>query len=212
MKVDTGRAIDTFNLRRTHNNIARERSAATSAANMIYRVSQSIQDQELEECNKKRTGQSQRVVKGATNGSRRLPCIDGPEEQTWHSHGARGCFVRLAILGQRRPHESSRARRNENYWIAAEHQVARRISSQRVRSGDILVELYGGASLQPGYRARCRGGLTRLMKSLLFGISSLGPVTYLAVSLILGMAAIVASYLPARHAAAVDPVQALKMG
>ena len=47
---------------------------------MIYRVSQSIQDQELEECNKKRTGQSQRVVKGATNGSRRLPCIDGPEE------------------------------------------------------------------------------------------------------------------------------------
>jgi predicted permease len=54
-------------------------------------------------------------------------------------------------------------------------------------------------------------GLTRLMKSLLFGISPLDPVTYLAVPLILGMAAIVASYLPARRAAALDPVQALKV-
>jgi predicted permease len=54
-------------------------------------------------------------------------------------------------------------------------------------------------------------GLARLMKSLLFGISPLDPVTYVAVPLILAMAAIVASYLPARRAAAVDPVQALKL-
>jgi ABC-type antimicrobial peptide transport system permease subunit len=54
-------------------------------------------------------------------------------------------------------------------------------------------------------------GLTRLMKSLLFGISPLDPVTYVAVPLILALAAIVASYLPARRAAAVDPVQALKV-
>ena len=60
------------------------------------------------------------------------------EEQTWHSHGVRRCFVRVATLGQRRPHESFRAGRNENYWIAAGHPVARRISSQRLRSGDIL--------------------------------------------------------------------------
>jgi ABC-type antimicrobial peptide transport system permease subunit len=53
-------------------------------------------------------------------------------------------------------------------------------------------------------------GLMGLMKSLLFGISPLDPVTYAGVPLVLAVAAIVASYLPARRAAAVDPVEALK--
>jgi predicted permease len=52
--------------------------------------------------------------------------------------------------------------------------------------------------------------LMRLMKSLLFGISPLDPVTYVAVPLILVTAAVLASYLPARRAAAVDPVEALR--
>jgi predicted permease len=52
--------------------------------------------------------------------------------------------------------------------------------------------------------------LTRLMKSLLFGISPLDPVVYASVPLILVTAAVLASYLPARRAAAVDPVEALK--
>ena len=52
--------------------------------------------------------------------------------------------------------------------------------------------------------------LTRLMSSLLFGISPLDPVTYVAVPVILVGAAMLASYLPARRAAAVDPVQALR--
>src|SRR5439155_17050230 len=53
-------------------------------------------------------------------------------------------------------------------------------------------------------------GLTRLLSSLLFGISPLDPVTYLAVPLILAMAAAFASYLPAQRALGVDPVEALK--
>ena len=53
-------------------------------------------------------------------------------------------------------------------------------------------------------------GLMRLMTSLLFGISPLDPLTYAAVPIVLVMAAMLASYLPARRAAAVDPVQALK--
>jgi predicted permease len=53
-------------------------------------------------------------------------------------------------------------------------------------------------------------GLTRFMKSMLFGISPLDPVTYFVISLILGAAAVVASYLPAHRAAAVDPVEALR--
>jgi predicted permease len=53
-------------------------------------------------------------------------------------------------------------------------------------------------------------GLMRLMRSLLFGISPLDPLTYVTVPVVLVAAALLASYLPARRAAQVDPVQALK--
>jgi predicted permease len=53
-------------------------------------------------------------------------------------------------------------------------------------------------------------GLMQLMKSLLFGISPRDPFTYITVPLVLVAAAALASYLPARRAAAVDPVEALR--
>jgi ABC-type antimicrobial peptide transport system permease subunit len=53
-------------------------------------------------------------------------------------------------------------------------------------------------------------GLSRLMSSLLFGVSPLDPVTYVAVPVVLVAAVVLASYLPARGASAVDPVEALK--
>ncbi len=53
-------------------------------------------------------------------------------------------------------------------------------------------------------------GLTQLMKSLLFGISPVDPVTYAAMPLVLIAAAALASYLPARRAAMVDPVDTLR--
>ncbi len=52
--------------------------------------------------------------------------------------------------------------------------------------------------------------LMRLMKTLLFGISPLDPLTFLAVPIILATAAALASYLPARRAAGVDPVEAMR--
>jgi predicted permease len=52
--------------------------------------------------------------------------------------------------------------------------------------------------------------LMQLMKSLLFGISPLDPITYITVPLILAASSAFASYLPARRAAAVDPVDALR--
>jgi predicted permease len=53
-------------------------------------------------------------------------------------------------------------------------------------------------------------GLTRLMSSLLFGVTALDPVTYAAVSGLLVSAAVLASYFPARRAMAINPVDALR--
>ncbi len=53
-------------------------------------------------------------------------------------------------------------------------------------------------------------GLIQLMRTLLFGISPLDPVTYLTVPFVLAIAALLASYLPARRAAAVNPVETLR--
>ena len=52
--------------------------------------------------------------------------------------------------------------------------------------------------------------LMRLMRTLLFGISPLDPVTFAAVPAALVAAAVLASYLAARRTAAVDPVEALR--
>ena len=52
--------------------------------------------------------------------------------------------------------------------------------------------------------------LTRLMSSLLFGVKSVDPPTYAAVSLGLIATGALASYLPARRAAGVNPVESLR--
>ena len=54
-------------------------------------------------------------------------------------------------------------------------------------------------------------GLTRLMSSLLYGITPLDPVTYIAVTAVLVTVSVLASYVPARRAASVDPVEALRV-
>ena len=54
-------------------------------------------------------------------------------------------------------------------------------------------------------------GLTRLMSSLLFEVSPVDPVTYFAVSFGLIVVAALASYLPSRRAAGVDPAEALRL-
>jgi putative ABC transport system permease protein len=53
-------------------------------------------------------------------------------------------------------------------------------------------------------------GATRLMSALLFGVGANDLVTYSVVIVLLGIAALLASYLPARRAMAVDPMVALR--
>jgi putative ABC transport system permease protein len=52
--------------------------------------------------------------------------------------------------------------------------------------------------------------LTQLMKTLLFGVSATDPLTFACVSILLCSVALLACYLPARKAAQVDPLGALR--
>lgn len=60
------------------------------------------------------------------------------------------------------------------------------------------------------FGATSAAGLTQLMASQLFGVSPLDPATHLVVALLLAGAAALASYLSARRASQLDPMEVLR--
>ena len=82
------------------------------------------------------------------------------------------------------------------------------------RTGNVLRLIVGNAlwlvALGIVVGAAGAFGLTRLMKSLLFGVVPTDVLTFFVVSLCLVVVALVASYLPARRATKIDPLMALR--
>ena len=52
---------------------------------------------------------------------------------------------------------------------------------------------------------------TRLMKSLLFGVTASDPVTFILIGTVIAAVAFLACWLPARRAARVNPIEALRV-
>lgn len=78
------------------------------------------------------------------------------------------------------------------------------ITGMFVRQGLLLAGIGAACGLVVAFAA------TRLLSSLLFHVSPVDPVTYVAVCLGLAVAAALASYIPSRRTTAVDPVEALR--
>jgi predicted permease len=77
---------------------------------------------------------------------------------------------------------------------------------KRMLLGHVLTLVIVGVVLGLGGAA----ALAQLMESLLFGVTALDPMTYVAVSAILAITAALAGYLPARRVMRVDPMGALR--
>jgi ABC-type antimicrobial peptide transport system permease subunit len=80
------------------------------------------------------------------------------------------------------------------------------------RSIVVLILRHGMSVALIGVGAGLAGAfvLTRFMRKLLFGVAPADPVTFAAVALLLAGVAFVASYVPARRAARVDPMISLR--
>jgi predicted permease len=73
-----------------------------------------------------------------------------------------------------------------------------------VRQGSTLILLGLGIGLAGAY------ALTRVISSLLFGVTAKDPFTFAAVSVLLAFVALLACYIPALRATRVDPMNALR--
>jgi putative ABC transport system permease protein len=82
----------------------------------------------------------------------------------------------------------------------------------RVR--DILELVVGQAALLAAIGIACgllaAFGLTRFLSGMLYEVAPADPATFVGTALVLAAVALLASYVPARRAARVDPMEALR--
>jgi putative ABC transport system permease protein len=83
---------------------------------------------------------------------------------------------------------------------------AQRVNILRLIVGESMTLTLLGALLGLGGAY----AVTRVMKGMLFGVTSTDPLTFAGVTLLLGFVALLASYIPARRASLVDPLVAIK--
>ena len=89
---------------------------------------------------------------------------------------------------------------------AAPSQAATPPRFEFVRRQDEVVAPSIGIAVGVGGAA----GLTRYLATMLFGLTPLDPITFVAVSVLFAAVAALASWMPARRATAVDPMMALR--
>ncbi|HEY4132308.1 MAG TPA: FtsX-like permease family protein, partial [Gemmatimonadaceae bacterium] len=80
----------------------------------------------------------------------------------------------------------------------------RRVRRLVIGEGVVLAAIGAGLGIVGALAA------TRLLRSMLFDLAPTDLVTYVSITLVLGAAAIVASWVPARRASRVDPMVALR--
>jgi putative ABC transport system permease protein len=93
------------------------------------------------------------------------------------------------------------------------HEIGVRIALGAQRSDVLqLVISHGMKQVLIGLALGLGGALalTRVMKSLLFGVSTTDPLTFVVIALLLMAIALLACLLPARRAMRVDPMVALR--
>jgi ABC-type antimicrobial peptide transport system permease subunit len=138
-------------------------------------------------------------VLAGTLGQRRLTM--------WLLGSFAGVALLLAVIGMYGVIAYSVAQRTQEVGIR------RALGAQQ---GDILaLVLSHGLRLAVAGVAIGIGGafaLTRLMKSLLFHVSATDPATFIGVAVLFIVVALVASFIPARRAAKIDPMTALRVG
>ncbi|MGE5322487.1 MAG: FtsX-like permease family protein [Actinomycetota bacterium] len=83
---------------------------------------------------------------------------------------------------------------------------ARNVASLIVRDG--MRPVIAGVAIGFG----CSAAVSRLMSSLLYGVSPWDPVSFLSVAGFLFAVALAACWIPARRAARVDPMESLRCG